>query len=70
MNVSLSEAKTRLNYYVEVAQTQEVIILKHGRRVARLIGEKESRKAAAQALFGLLGDPVDWEAERLGRTTR
>jgi prevent-host-death family protein len=67
MQVTLTEAKANLGHYVDVAQSEDVIILRHGRQSAKLTGERSLRREAAEALFGLVSGPVDWEAERLER---
>jgi prevent-host-death family protein len=67
MQATITEAKANLGHYVRLAQKEDVIILKRGKQVARLVGQQASRIDAAKALIGLFANPVDWDAERLER---
>ncbi|KLU59354.1 hypothetical protein CEB3_c43400 [Peptococcaceae bacterium CEB3] len=61
MIVSSSEFKTNVGRYLSLLGQEEIIITKNGKRVARLIQEKEDKIAIAKSLIGVLPDTVTKE---------
>lgn len=57
--ISVSELKTNAGKYVTMAQSQDVLITKNGKLIARLTTAKPDKVAAAKALFGILSSDVD-----------
>ena len=74
MQVSLSELKLNVGKYVDLADTEEIIITRNGKPAARLIGatpERLERKVAAmKSLFGIVPPDVDWDALRMERISK
>ena len=64
MLISLSELKTHTGRYVEMADKQDIIITKNGRRIAKLMPFKADKKAAAKSLIGVLPNDLDYDALR------
>ncbi|MDI6688773.1 MAG: type II toxin-antitoxin system Phd/YefM family antitoxin [Desulfobacterales bacterium] len=54
MIVSSSEFKTNIGRYLSLVGKEDIIITKNGKRVARLIAEKEDKIAVAKSLIGIL----------------
>lgn len=59
--VSSSEFKTNLGKYLSLVAEEDIIITKNGKRVARLIKEKEDKIAIAKSLIGILPSTVTKE---------
>ncbi len=64
MQITLSELKMNTGRYVTLAEHDDIIITRNGKRVARLTSLRQEKTAAAKALFGLIRDDVDLDAER------
>ena len=62
--ISVSQLKTNAGKYVAMAQTQDILITKNGKLIARLTTAKPDKVAAAKALFGLLPKDVDLDKAR------
>ena len=62
--ISVSDLKINAGKYVAMAQTQDILITKNGKLIARLTTAKPDKVSAAQALFGLLPSNVDLDRER------
>ena len=45
--VPLSEVKDDLSRFLRLAETEEIVITRHGKPVARLVGEEDARRADA-----------------------
>lgn len=70
MQISVSELKSNAGRYVEMAEQQDIIITKNGKRVARLTSAKADKVAAAHALFGVLPKDADVDLARTERLTK
>lgn len=57
--ISVSELKTNAGKYVTMAQSQDILITKNGKLIARLTTAKPDKVAAAKALFGILPSNVN-----------
>lgn len=64
IQISVSELKANLSYYVSLAQTNDVFITKHGKPYAKLTTAKPDKISAATALFGVLPSTVNLNTER------
>ncbi len=64
MTVTATELKNNLGHYLELAATEEILIKKNGRPVARLTGPEPSRVERMQALFGILPATVSTDEAR------
>lgn len=62
--ISVSELKTNAGKYVTMAQTQDILITKNGKLIARLTTAKPDKVAAAKALFGILPSNVNVDEAR------
>ena len=58
MVITATELKNNLGHYLELAGTEEILIKKNGRPVARLTGAEPNRVERMQALFGILPQTV------------
>ena len=62
--ISVSELKTNAGKYVTMAQTQDILITKNGKLIARLTTAKPDKVAAAKALFGILPGDANLDESR------
>ena len=62
--ISVSELKTNAGKYVTMAQTQDILITKNGKLIARLTTAKPDKVAAAKALFGILPSDINADEAR------
>lgn len=70
MIVSATEFKTNIGRYLSLVGKEDIIITKNGKRIARLIEEKEDKLAIAKSLVGALPGTVtkeDSKEEKLKR---
>ncbi|MGQ9558075.1 MAG: type II toxin-antitoxin system Phd/YefM family antitoxin [Desulfurispora sp.] len=61
MIISSSEFKTNMGRYLSLVDKEDIIITRNGKRVARLIAEKEDKVALAKSLIGVLPGTVTRE---------
>ncbi|MEW6661355.1 MAG: type II toxin-antitoxin system Phd/YefM family antitoxin [Bacillota bacterium] len=61
MIISSSEFKTNIGRYLSLVGKEDIIITRNGKRVARLIAEKEDKVAIAKSLIGILPSTVTKE---------
>ena len=54
MVVTATDLKTNLGKYLDLLDTEDIIITRNGRRVAKLIRDEEDVLAEVQSLFGIL----------------
>jgi len=59
--VSSSKFKTNIGYYLSLVDKEDIIITRNGKRIARLIAEKEDKVAIANSLIGILPDTATRE---------
>ena len=76
MQVALSELKTNVGKYVNLAEKQDVIITKYGKPAAKIIRfDKEpwfmkkmpEKVTSVEQLFGTLPDDIDLDDVKAGR---
>ena len=79
MQVALSDLKTNVGKYVDLAEMQDVIITKYGKPAAKMIRvDKEPWYAKTMPdkitdvgqLFGTLPDDIDLDDIKIGRLAR
>ena len=54
MIVTATDLKTNLGKYLDLLDTEDIIITRNGRRIARLIRDEEDILAEVQSLYGIL----------------
>ena len=54
MVVTATDLKTNLGKYLDLLDTEDVIITRNGRRVAKLVRDEEDVLAEVQSLYGIL----------------
>ena len=54
MVVTATDLKTNLGKYLDLLDSEDIIITRNGRRVAKLIRDEEDVLAEVQSLFGIL----------------
>ena len=67
MQVSISELKTNIGKYINLAETQDIFITRNGKPAAKLTSAKIDRVALMETLFGILPSDVDLNDARLER---
>ncbi|MCM1219840.1 MAG: type II toxin-antitoxin system prevent-host-death family antitoxin [Lachnospiraceae bacterium] len=70
MSVTATELKNSLGKYLLLSATEDILITKNGKVIAKLTNPYHDRVAAAKSLFGILPEDADIEetrSERLGR---
>ena len=68
MQISVSELKTNVGKYIDLAETQDIFITKNGKQVAKIVSTKIDKVAAMKSIFGVIPSDVDLnkaKAERL-----
>lgn len=64
MIISSSEFKNNIGKYLALVQTEDIIITRNGKPVARLVAEKDDKVALAKSLIGILPATVKKEDSR------
>ncbi|MCL2528369.1 MAG: type II toxin-antitoxin system Phd/YefM family antitoxin [Defluviitaleaceae bacterium] len=54
MVVTATDLKTNLGKYLDLLDTDDIIVTRNGRRIARLIRDEEDVLAEVQSLYGIL----------------
>ena len=79
MQVALSELKVNVGKFVEIAQTQDVIITKYGNHIAKIIRmDKEpwyqkkipEKITSVEQLFGTLPEDIDLDELKIERLSK
>jgi len=79
MQIALSDLKTNVGKYVDLADTEDVIVTKYGKPAARIIRfDKEpwylkripEKITSIDSLFGTLPNDIDLDDVRMGRLTK
>lgn len=69
MSISATELKNNLGKYLILSATDDVLITKNGKVIAKLTNPYQDRVETAKSLFGILPKDADIEeskSERLG----
>lgn len=56
MFISSTEFKTNLGKYLDLVATEDIIITRNGRKIAKLVKEEDDALSALHSLFGILAD--------------
>ena len=56
MVVTSTDLKTNLGKYLDLLDTDDIIVTRNGRRVARMIRDEEDVLAEVQSLYGILAE--------------
>ncbi|MCL2197899.1 MAG: type II toxin-antitoxin system prevent-host-death family antitoxin [Defluviitaleaceae bacterium] len=79
MMVALSDLKVNVGKYVDIAETEDVVITKHGKPAAKIIGfNKEpwfakqipEKITSVEQLFGTLPSDIDLDDVKIARLTQ
>ena len=62
--VPLSELKNNLGKYVDMADSEDILVTRNGKVIAKLTNARTDKVAAANALFGLLPSDADLDKAR------
>jgi len=54
MTVTSTEFKTNLGRYLDLLETEEIIITRNGRKIAKLMKEEDDILSEVRSLFGIL----------------
>ena len=60
MQVALSELKTNVGKYVDLAEKQDIYITRNGKLVAKIVGTNRDRVADMKSLFGIAKLPQEY----------
>ena len=60
MQVALSELKTNVGKYVNLAEMQDIYITRNGKQVAKIVGTNRDRVADMKSLFGIARLPHEY----------
>ena len=61
MIVALSELKTNVGKYVNLAEKQDIYITRNGKQVAKIVGTNRDRVADMKSLFGIAKLPKEYD---------
>ena len=61
MQVSVSQLKTNVGRYIDLADMQDVYITKNGKQVAKIVSTKRDRVAEMKSLFGIVRLPSEYD---------
>ena len=70
MSITATELKNNLGKYLLLSATEDILITKNGKVVAKLVNPYQNRVETAKSLFGILpkdADIVESKAERLDK---
>ncbi|MGC7871345.1 type II toxin-antitoxin system Phd/YefM family antitoxin [Desulfosporosinus sp. SYSU MS00001] len=70
MYITATELKSKMGKYLEMAAEEEIIIVKNGKKVAKLIPAKEDKVEIAKSLFGILPSDASLEEARKERLSK
>jgi len=60
MKVALSQLKTNIGKYINLADKQDVYITRNGKLVAKIVGTNRNRVADMKSLFGVARLPAEY----------
>lgn len=70
MFVTATELKNNLGKYLDLAEKEDIIITKNGKRIAKLTSATEDKMALVKSLIGVLPSDVTLEQAREERLSR
>ena len=70
MFVTATELKNNLGKYLDLAEKEDIIITKNGKRIAKLASATEDKMTIVKSLIGVLPSDVTLEQAREERLSR
>ena len=70
MLVNSSDFQNNVGKYLDLAKGQEIVIIRNGSPVARLLGMEETISFLSDRLVGLIPPDIDEDAEKSERLAR
>ena len=70
MSITATELKNNLGKYLLLSATEDILITKNGKVVAKLVNPHQSRVDTAKSLFGILPKDANIEESRAERLSR
>ena len=70
MYITATELKSKMGKYLEIAAKEEIIIVKNGKKVAKLTPATEDKVEVAKSLFGILPNDASLEEAREERLSK
>ena len=67
MSITATELKKNLGKYLLLSATEDILITKNGRVIAKLTNPHQNRVDVAKSLFGILPKDADINESRLER---
>lgn len=64
MFITATELKNNLGKYLDLADKEDIIITKNGKRIAKLTSATEDKRTIAKSLIGILPSDVTLEEAR------
>ena len=61
MQVSVSELKTNVGKFIDLADIQDVYVTKNGKQVAKIVSTRRDRVAEIKSLFGIAKLPPKYD---------
>ena len=56
MHITSTEFKTNLGRYLDIVATEDIVITRNGRKIAKLVKEEDDTLSDMRSLFGILAD--------------
>ena len=70
MSITATELKNNLGKYLLLSATEDILITKNGKVVAKLVNPQQNRVDTAKSLFGILPKDADIEEVRAERLSK
>lgn len=70
MSITATELKNNLGKYLLLSATEDILITKNGKVVAKLVNPHQNRVDTAKSLFGILPKDANIEESRAERLSR
>ena len=70
MSITATELKNNLGKYLLLSATEDILITKNGKVVAKLVNPDQNRIDTAKSLFGILPKDADIEESRAERLNK
>ena len=67
MKVSVSELKSNVGRYIDLAELQDIFITKNGKQVAKIVSTKINKVAAMEAAFDRIPADTDLDQAKAAR---
>jgi len=61
MQVSISELKTNIGKFINLANEQDVYVTKNGKQVAKIVSTRRDRVTEMRSLFGIAKLPAEYD---------